>query len=420
MATLANPAAADAVSTRASLSGPAIGMLAAAMFMNYADRGSLSVVSTVLKGQLAIDDAGMGVLLSAFFWSYAAAQPFAGWLAQRYDVRRVLAIGVALWAGATMLCGLATGFLTLLGLRLLLGFGESVIFPCNACLFARNLADHERGRANAAMSLSMSLGPTAGTLVGGLILASYGWQAVFLCLGAVTLLWLVPWLLTPLGPRPDCSRPTGGPPAYAQILRQRALWGAALGQFCYSIPAYMLLTWLPLFLVQSQHLSLTSMALTGGFIFAMHGLTAVSSGMASDALIRRGASVTWVRKGFLLLGLAGGGLAMLGASLGNGWVVIVWLALNATFSGFANPMVFAIGQTLSGPSAGGRWMGFQNLVGNLAGIVAPMVTGFVVQATGSFTAAFALAAAISFVGVLCWALIVQRIEPVEWQRPSAG
>src|SRR3954453_16291606 len=170
-------------------------LLALAMFLNYTDRGSLSIVAPVLKSQLGISNAAMGMLLSAFFWSYALAQPAAGWVAQRFAPRTVLAAATALWSLATFACGLATGLAMLFVLRMLLGLAESVIFPTNARIFAEHAAEHQRGRCNSAMSIGHSMGPTVGTLVGAMILISYGWRAVFFALGALSLLWLVPWLV---------------------------------------------------------------------------------------------------------------------------------------------------------------------------------------------------------------------------------
>ena len=193
------------------LSGRVVALLALAMFVNYADRGSLSVVAPVLHDRMRLSDAQMGVLLSSFFWSYTLTQPLAGSIVQRFDVRRVLAVALAVWAGATMLCGLATGFVTLLGLRLAVGLGESVIYPANARILAERATEQVRGRCNGLISMAMCLGPTAGTLVGGLVLARYGWRAVFLVLGALSLLWLWPWLRTPREAPQRARRPSSSP-----------------------------------------------------------------------------------------------------------------------------------------------------------------------------------------------------------------
>src|SRR5947209_9118263 len=180
--------------SRAGISPYLVALLALAMFLNYTDRGSLSIVAPILKSQLGISNAAMGVVLSAFFWSYAIVQPAAGWVAQRYAPRTVLAVATGLWSLATIACGLATGLVMLFVFRMLLGLAESVIFPTNARIFAEHAPEHQRGRCNSAMSVGHSMGPTVGTLVGAMILIAYGWRAVFFVLGGLSLLWLLPWL----------------------------------------------------------------------------------------------------------------------------------------------------------------------------------------------------------------------------------
>jgi MFS family permease len=384
------------------------------MFLNYADRGSLSIVSPVLKDDLGINNSAMGVLLSAFFWSYAISQPLAGWIAQRYPPRNVLAWGVGIWALATMACGLATGVITLFLFRMLLGLGESVIFPTNARIFAEHAPEHQRGRCNSAMSVGHSAGPTAGALFGGMILIAFGWRSVFFALGAVSLLWLVPWLIRrdPALEETAADRPP--PAAYREILRQRSLWGVCAAQFCYSYPFYLTLTWLPLYLVKSQHFSLAGMAAVTALLFALQAVAAVISGCASDLLIRAGRSPSSVRKSFVIAGMASTGALFAAAAAFSGAVSTACLVASGFTIGISGTMVFTIGQTLAGPRAGGRWMGFQNMIGNFSGIAAPIVTGIIVEWSGSFGAAFFVATALSAVGVLCWALVVGEIGPVQW------
>ena len=393
-------------------------LLVLAMFINYADRGSLSVAAPVLKDKLAINNSQMGLLLSAFFWTYALAQPFAGAIAQRYDVRYVFAGGLALWACATFFSGLAGSFVVLFGLRTLLGLGESVIFPANASIISR-MPEHLRGRVNGCISAGMALGPSVGTLVSGLILATWGWRAVFLALGAVSLLWLLPWLTVPkLDAADERASRAATVPAFAEILRQRSLWGAAIGHFCANYQYYLLLTWLPIFLVKSLHFSLIAMAWIGAGIFAMQSLASIVGGALSDVMIRRGTSATLVRKSFVLMGAGGCGIALLFAGIAPPQWAVFCLVLAGVCQGVISPMIFTIGQTLSGPNAGGRWMGVQNLIGNFAGISAPIITGLVVDATGSFQGAFYIAAAFSIVAVFAWGIVIERVEPVTWRLGS--
>ena len=391
-----------------------VALLAAAMFLNYTDRGSLSIVAPVLKQQLGISNAAMGLLLSAFFWSYAIAQPAAGWVAQRFAPRTTLAVATLLWSLATFACGLATGLAMLFVLRMLLGLAESVIFPTNARIFAEHAPEHQRGRCNSAMTVGQAMGPTAGTLLGAMILVAFGWRAVFFVLGGASLLWLLPWLA-----RRDKSLESEAaqhhqPAGYREILGQRDLWGVCLAQFCYSYPFYLVLTWLPLYLVNSQHLSLGSMAWVTAALYALQAVASVLSGWGSDVLIRNGRSPTLVRKSFVVAGMTGTGALYAAAAASSGVTSTILLVATGFTVGLSGTMVFTIGQTLAGPRAGGRWMGFQNMVGNFAGIAAPIITGLVVDWSGSFAGAFLVAAALSVVGILSWLFIVQRIDPVEW------
>lgn len=402
---------------RRGISPYLVTLLGLAMFLNYTDRGSLSIVAPALKHELGISNAAMGVTLSAFFWSYAIAQPAAGWVAQRFAPRTVLAVATSLWSVATFACGLATGLVMLFVFRMLLGLAESVIFPTNARIFAEHAPEHQRGRCNGAMSIGHSMGPTFGTLVGAMILIAYGWRAVFFALGALSLLWIVPWLA-----RRDRSLEYNAtvqhePASYREILSQRALWGACLAQFCYSYPFYLVLTWLPLYLVNNQHLSLGNMASVTAALYALQATAAVLSGWGSDMMIRRGLSPTFVRKGFVIAGMLGTGALFAGAAVTSGAVATALLVASGFTVGMSGTMVFTIGQTLAGPRAAGRWMGFQNMVGNFSGIAAPIVTGIVVEWSGSYAGAFVVASVVSVVGVLSWLCFVHRIQEVDWDKP---
>jgi MFS family permease len=174
--------------------GPAVvPLLAIAVFINYADRGNLATAAPLIKDQLHLSSTQIGVLVSAFFWSYVPAQILVGWVADRISPYRTLAIGLALWSIATALSGVATGFVTLISLRLLLGLGESAAFPCSSKLLAQHLSSDKLGGANGLISVGFALGLALGTLGGGLLIAQIGWRNVFILFGLVSLLWLVPW-----------------------------------------------------------------------------------------------------------------------------------------------------------------------------------------------------------------------------------
>jgi len=155
---------------------PAIGrliipLLALAVFINYVDRGNLPTAAPLIKDELHLSSVQVGVLISAFFWTYTPFQVLAGWLGERINPYRTLAIGLAIWSVATVLTGLATTFAAILALRLLLGLGETAAFPCSSKIIAQHLPAHRLGGANALIAQGLSLGPAFGTFAGGLVMA---------------------------------------------------------------------------------------------------------------------------------------------------------------------------------------------------------------------------------------------------------
>ncbi len=411
-----NPAPARTASYHAT-----VALLGLAVFINYADRGNLSTAAPVLQSEFHISSSMLGVLLSSFFWVYAPAQLLAGSATQRFGVRRTLAVGLALWSLATLLTGFASGLTMLLALRMLLGVGEAAIFPCATHFLAEVVPEHARGRANGFINSGMAFGPMAGTFAGGMILAAFGWRWVFFAFGVASLAWLVPWLLNPTpAPHADAEAVDEWKPSYLDILRQRAAWGAALGHFCVNYCLYLLLTWLPTYLVKNQGFTLRQMATIGACVYLLQASGCLFSGWLSDRLIRRGMHAGVVRKAILLTGIAASGAAMLGVGFTERNVAVALLGFGGFSMGLLSPMMYASAQRVAGPRAAGRWMGLQNFVGNLAGIVVPIVTGVVVERTGSYFWAFAIAAAVSAGGLLCWGVVVGRIEPVEWRRAGRG
>ncbi|HEY2444804.1 MAG TPA: MFS transporter [Rhizomicrobium sp.] len=404
----------------ASMGAGIVSLLSLALFINYVDRGNLATAAPLMQTELKLSGAELGLLLSVFYWSYTPCQILAGWLSERISATFVLAIGLAIWSLATAATGLVSGFAALIALRLLLGVGESALFPCSSKLLAKHLPPHKLGSANGAIGVGLSLGPAFGTFVGGMLMARYGWRPVFFLFGIASLAWLVPWLLathdSPLGRNDASDEPA---PGFLDILRHREAWGACLGHFSANYAFYFVISWLPLYLVRERGFTIAGMSMLGGLIYLVNAASTTVSGWASDQWIRMGASTNRVRKVMIVASHAGTALAMLGCAFGNTSLAVASLFLAAMSFGPGTVSLYAIGQTLAGPRCGGKWIGVQNCVGNIAGIVAPVVTGFVIDRTGQFFWAFAIACAVALGGIFAWGLIIRRVAPVKWNPCGA-
>lgn len=407
---------------RSAKTGTLLFLLVAAVGINYIDRGSLSVAKPDLAKEFDLDDTEMGFLFSAFFWSYALFQIAAGWLVDRYDVKWVYAIGFLVWSLATAAMGILSGFWIFFALRLVLGLGESVAYPATSRLLAANYEEDRRGFANALIDAGTKVGPALSTLLGGLVVAHFGWRALFLIVGLGSLVWLVPWIaLVPSEKRERSVEPRAeaGVPWLA-LLARREVWVTSLGMFCLGYAWYFLVSWLPAYLVDERGFSKEEMAVFGSLPFWAVAATSLFGGWFSDRWIRAGGSPTRVRKTFLVVGFLLCAVFMVVAVRSPGpTACITWLTVSCAALGFFSSNVWAVTQTLSGAEAAGRWTGLQNCIGNLGGVVSPVVTGMIVTRTGSFALAFTASAAMLVAGALLYALLLGRIVPVAWPVRNA-
>lgn len=231
-----------------------------ALAISYVDRGNLATAGPLLSDELKLSPTQFGTLLSAFYFAYASAMVPAGWLADRYGARLVLGCGVALWSAATLSTGFAGGFATILALRLLLGLGESGVFPSASKLIRSSVDPTRIGVATGFMSFGYQIGPAIGTLGGGLLMARFGWRATFVLFGVLSLLWLLPWSQVRVRERTTREAiGTAEVPPFRAILGQRALWGTSIGSFGLAYSFFFVLAWLPTYLVKARGYSMYEM-----------------------------------------------------------------------------------------------------------------------------------------------------------------
>jgi len=388
-------------------------LLGAAVFLNYVDRGAIGIAAPLMKGELGLSEEAYGVAFSAFFWIYAPVQLFAGWLCDRFSVYRLMALGILMWAGSTLLMGFAGGFASLVVLRVMLGVGESISFPGSSKIIAQHVPAERRGVANAAVAAGIAIGPAVGTLAGGLILAEWGWRTIFFAFGLVTLIWLLPWRAT-IKALPAAGHEDPGPsiPIRA-LLAKWPLWSMsivhALGNYCF----YFLLAWLPLFLTKARGFTIGEMTMLATLGYAVQGACALGFGHFSDWWTRSGRSEAACRRWMMVASQSLAAVAILGlAHAHSAASIAILLCLAGAASASLSLNLYAVAQMFAGPRASGTWVGVQNAIGNLSGILGPIVTGIIVQRAG-YNSAFVLTAAIAAIGAAWWAVGIPRIAQVK-------
>lgn len=390
-------------------------LVGASVFLNYVDRGAVGIAAPLMQGELGLSATKFGLVASAFFWVYAPVQMFVGWLCDRFNVYRLMSVGLLLWAVSTLLMGFVGGFLSLLVLRVMLGVGESIAFPGTSKIIAEQVPAERRGLANAAVSLGIALGPAAGTLAGGLILASWGWRPIFIIFGLLTLLWLLPWQATVrklAAPAGLVAHESERVPL-AALLGRWPLWSMSIAHIASNYGFYFLLIWLPNYLVKARGLDIGVMTLLATLGYVAQGIAAIGFGMWSDRWTSSGRSEGMIRRWMMIVAQIVQGVAIIGVLMADGTVgIAIWLVIAGIATGSLSLNVFAVAQMFAGPRAAGSWIGFQNAIGNsFSGILGPVITGVIVDAAG-YGGAFYVAAAVAITGGIWWMIAIPRIAQV--------
>jgi MFS transporter, ACS family, D-galactonate transporter len=397
-----------------------LGLMGVSVFINYIDRGSLSTAAPMLKGEFGLSASQLGILLSAFFMTYACFQVVSGWLVDHFDVKWVMAAGFFLWSAATAVTGMVNGFVLLLIARLVLGAGESVAYPSYSKILARYFPEEQRGFANSAIVAGQAAGPGFGMYAGGMLMAMFGWRWFFLAMGTLSMLWLWPWFR--LMPRSRNTEPAHflPSPGILEILQQRSAWGTCAGLFCTNYLSYFLITWLPFYLVHERQFAMTQMAKITGTAYISAAVVGTLCGWLSDRWISAGGTPSKVRKTFTGGGMAFAAVFLIGCIASGTNLSILMVVLATVGYGICSSNVWAITQTLAGPQAAGRWTGVQNFMGNLAGMVAPALTGKIVDLTGEFFWPFLITAGMSLLGLLSWTVFVGPVRQVAWKAQDVA
>ncbi|MDG9876127.1 MFS transporter [Pseudomonas juntendi] len=404
--------------------------------INYLDRSNLSIAAPALTSELGIDPIHVGLVFSAFGWTYAAMQIPGGWLVDRVPPRILYTVALVLWSLATVMLGFAASFIALFVLRMAVGALEAPAYPINSRVVTTWFPERERATAIGFYTSGQFVGLAFLTPVLAWLQHAFGWHMVFVATGAVGILWGVIWYAVYREPRDfkganeaeiELIREGGGLVDIQQeqaktkarfswadlgiVLTQRKLWGIYLGQFCLNSTLWFFLTWFPTYLVKYRGMDFIKSGMLASLPFLAAFVGVLCSGFFSDWLIRRGASVGLARRLPIISGLLIS-TAIIGANFVDSTpLVIAFLALAFFGNGLAS-ITWSLVSTLAPARLLGLTGGVFNFIGNLSAIVTPIVIGFLASGA-SFAPAITYIAALALLGALSYILLVGKVERIE-------
>ena len=389
-----------------------VGLLFASGFINYLDRAILSVAIPVIAIDLHLGPAAKGLLLSAFFWSYAVMQLPMGWCSDRFNLRWIYAGAFAVWALACGFTGFASALGTLIVLRILLGVGESVYMPGSMKVVSMFFDSKDRGLASGLVNSGTRAGLALGAPLIATLVIAVGWKNSFFLLGFGALVWLVPWLLAYPAHTPSATIPPKTRSDRWRGSLDRNLLALSAAHICYGYYWYLLVTWLPDYLVVSRHMPLQKAGVFAAIPYLIYAIAEPVGGWIADLLIRRGWSEMRTRKAVITVSFLTSLMFLPVRHLANDLGAILLIS-GAALVGLSTGNILALLQKVASAGAVGWWTGFLNFSGNLSGIVAPLATGLLIARTGSYYPGFVVAVAVLLGGLpFYWWMVRDREKSV--------
>lgn len=409
-----------------------LALISFATLLNYLDRAVMGVAAPSITAELHLSPVTMGLIFSAFSWTYAVAQIPGGIALDRLGTRLTYGISLAAWSTFTLLHGFASNVVSLIAFRLGLGVAEAPCFPANSRVLSTWFPQGERARANGVFSVGQYAGLAFFSPLLFWIVAAHGWRMLFVLSGGIGVLFAAVWFAGYRDPwhsrsvnraELDHIEAGGGLSAAAapvrfswsavgRLLSKRQVAGASLGQFCGNSTQVFFLTWFPTYLATERHLDW----IKSGFFAVMPYLAATAGvllgGVLSDALIRRTGSANIGRKLPVLVGLLLASTIMVANYVESDAVVIAVMSVAFFGQGMVN-----LGWTLISDVAPKQYLGLTagifNFFANVAGVLTPLVIGFIVAATGSFYGALTYIAVLALVGAASYIFVIGDVHRVE-------
>nr|WP_312477236.1 MFS transporter [Achromobacter ruhlandii] len=411
-------------------------MLFITVVINYLDRSNLSIAAPALKDEFGLDTVHEGLILSAFGWTYAAMQIPGGWLVDRVSPRVLYAAALILWSAATFFMGFAGSFVILFVLRLAVGALEAPAYPINNRVVTTWFPEKERATAIGFYTSGQFVGLAFLTPVLAWLQHHYGWHMVFVSTGLLGIVWGVLWYLIYREPRQfkganaaeiqliqqgggvvDLDKRVTEKKApfnwndLGLVMSQRKLWGVYLGQFCLTSTLWFFLTWFPTYLVKYRGMDFIKSGFLASVPFLAAFIGVLCSGVLSDFLIRRGATVGLARKLPIILGLLIS-TSMIGANFTDSTPWVIFFLAVAFFGNGLASITWSLVSALAPVRLLGLTGGVFNFVGNLSSICTPIVIGFLVS-KDSFAPAIVYVSSLALLGALSYILLVGKVERIE-------
>lgn len=405
--------------------GTALVFLLASGAVNYMDRGTLAIANPLIRKDLGLSLGEMGLLLSAFLWSYAFSQLPVGAMIDRFGPRRLLALGLGVWSIAQGITGLVTGFGQFFVARLFLGIGEAPQFPTGARVVRDWFAVRDRGLATGIFNSASTLGAALAPPILTVLMLTLGWRWMFGLMGILGVVISVLWYAIYREPREVAldeaekrhiseGDETGeAPPVtfaeWAALFRFRTTWAMMFGFFGCIYMIWIYMTWLPGYLEIQRHMSIPHTGIISSIPYIFGVLGSVLGGWIADGLVRKGFSPINSRKVPIVISLTGMALFTILAALTPSTTIAVAAMSAAMFLGFiCTTNAWALASVAAPANVTASLGAIQNFGGYFGGALAPAITGFIVEATGSFTAALLLGAGIGLVSALVYLLLLHH------------
>ena len=394
-------------------------LLFTAMLITYVHRGTFSVAAPFLVKDLILSKSWIGLILSSFFWVYAFMQVPAGWIGDRFGVKRAYSLGFVFLSLASTLTGFSRGLVSLIGLRVALGAGQAITFPASSRAVANSFPQSERGFVTGVYLTGVRFGAALVNAIGAFLIARYSWKWFFVVTGLIPLVWLLPWnmFLTRWEGREVGSVSPEGEKARTSLrdslplLKNRSVLGIFLGFFAYDYVWFVFITWLPGYLSLERKFTASEMAVYSSVPYLPMSVIIILAGVLSDWLVKRGHDEKLVRKIFIMIGLAIGCLIVPAGLVTDKHTAVWLLTISLCGLGICSPNTWTLTQAVCQKKIVGTVAGIQNFGGNLGGILAPALAGYIAHVTDSFARAFGVAGVVLVIGMFAyWFLISDPVE----------